>query len=238
MTRLLLICPTDEGTTACSWDEIIPFEPLWENYKRLIKDRGAVVLFGSQPFTSKLIMSNFDWFKYELIWEKTNASDFTMAHKRPRKLHENIAVFSDGQTCYNPQFVAGTPYKDKPRARTNNIIASSMPNLGIDNDGYRFPPSIYKVSNGNNGVLHPTQKPVALLSYLIRTYTNKGEIILDNTMGSGTALVAAQTEGRQAVGIEISEAYCKIAVDRLKQPSFWSLPTVTTPPKAKQKVLF
>jgi site-specific DNA-methyltransferase (adenine-specific) len=232
-----IICDLPYGTTACAWDTIIPFEPLWENYKRLVKGNGAVVLFGSQPFTSKLVMSNLEWFKYEWVWRKTNAGDFMTAKLRPRKHHENLLIFSDNKETFNPQMEVGNAYTDKPRKRSNNIANSTMPKLGIVNEGWRYPSSIQKFSNGNNGILHPTQKPIALNAYLIRTYTNPGEIILDNCIGSGTTLLAAQNEGRRAVGIEISEEYCEIAVDRLRQPSFFSIPDKPKPEIAKQEQL-
>lgn len=212
------------GTTSCAWDQVIPFDAMWSNIKRLIKPRGAVVLFGSQPFTSALVMSNPKWFKYSLIWEKTNAVDFALANIRPRKLHEDISVFSENGHTYNPQMLRGEPYIDKPRKRTNAIHNSTMPNLGIVNDGTRYPSSVIRFSNPNNGTVHPTQKPLDLMQWLIRTYTNPGDLILDFTMGSGTTLEAAKLENRRAVGIERDRddkgnclGYCEYAVSRLAQ---------------------
>lgn len=205
------------GTTACAWDTVIPFAPMWTQIKRLVKPRAAVVLFGSQPFTSALVMSNPGWFKYEWVWEKTNAVDFALATIRPRKMHENIAVFSQRTHAYYPQMIKGAPYTDKPRKRTNRIHGSAMPNLGIANHGTRYPSSVQKVSNGNNEGLHPTQKPLTLMQYLILTYTNPGDLVLDFTMGSGTTLVAAKHLGRRAIGIERELKYVEIAIDRLQQ---------------------
>lgn len=229
-----IICDLPYGITACAWDTIIPFEPLWENYKRLVKKDGAVVLFGNQPFTSKLVMSNLEWFKYEWIWKKTLAANFMNAKLKPLQRHENILVFSKGATSngntnnmiYNPQ---GLKKVDEPWKRPakypseHNLVRKSHKlERVIEFSGY--PDSILEFSNGNNAVLHPTQKPLSLLENLVRTYTNPGDLILDNCIGSGTTLVAAQNEGRRAVGIEISEEYCRVAVDRLRQPSFFSIP--------------
>lgn len=207
------------GTTACAWDSPIPFAPMWAQLKRLGKPRAAHVLFGSQPFTSALVMSNVKKFKEQLIWEKTNAVDFALANIRHRKLHEDICVFSEGGYTYNPQMIPGDPYVDKPRKRTNAIHDSVMPKLGITNEGTRYPPSVIRFSNPNNGTVHPTQKPLALMEYLIKTYTNEGDLILDFTCGSGTTLRAAKNLKRRAVGIEQLEHYCEVTVKRL-EPAF------------------
>jgi site-specific DNA-methyltransferase (adenine-specific) len=211
------------GTTACSWDTVVPFEPLWENYKRLIKDNGAVVLFGSQPFTSKLVISNIDWFRVEWIWEKPMGTNYLNANRDPMKNHENIIIFSDGYPTYNPQMRNGKPYAATRGSVGGFIRDKKVGGYLTANNGERYPLTVNKYNLPSNK-LHPTQKPVDLLQYLIRTYTNPDEIILDNTMGSGTTLVAAQREGRKAVGIELDETYCAIAVERLRQPSFFSIP--------------
>jgi site-specific DNA-methyltransferase (adenine-specific) len=214
-----IITDVPYGTTACAWDSPIPFAPMWACLKRLARPRAAIVLFGSQPFTSALVMSNPKWFKEQLIWEKTNAVDFALANIRHRKLHEDIVVFSEGGYTYNPQMLKGEPYIDKPRKRTNAIHNSVMPNLGITNEGTRYPPSVIRYSNPNNGTLHPAQKPLALMEYLIRTYTNEGDTILDFTMGSGTTLRAAKNLKRRCVGIERELHYCEVTVRRL-EPAF------------------
>jgi site-specific DNA-methyltransferase (adenine-specific) len=227
------------GTTACNWDTIIPFEPLWTNYKRLVKGNGAVVLFGSQPFTSKLVMSNLEWFKYEWVWEKTHSPHFLNAKQRPLGVNESVLCFCGGVSIYNPQMVKGarklnrSGLKESDRKSSkfgiNVDILANIPSIEY------YPKSIIKISSvRRKDLLHPTQKPVDLLAYLIRTYTNPGEIILDNTMGSGTTLVAAQREGRRAIGIDISEEYCAIAVDRLRQPSFFSIPDKPKDQSAEQ----
>ena len=200
------------GTTACKWDEVIPFDDMWREVKRVT---GVFITTASQPFTSRLVVSNLDWFKYCLVWEKTNSGDFMLAKLRPRMRHEDICIF--GTTAYNPQMETGKPYKDKPRKRTHNVIKSSIPKLGIDNKGWRYPSSIQKFSNGNNGAVHPTQKPVELYEYLIRTYTNEGDTVADITMGSGTTGVACVQTGRNFIGIEIEPKYYEIAEKRIQE---------------------
>lgn len=214
------------GTTACAWDSVIPLDRLWPECKRLIKDNGAIVLTGSQPFTSKLVMSNIDWFKYEWVWNKPRGHGFQIVAHRPLVSHESICVFGKKAINYYPQM----KLKDKPRLMTNAgstkqmLVSNGIPYKAKKESTHSYPTTSLFYSNENNrDKEHPTQKPVALMSYLIRTYTNSKEIILDNTMGSGTTLVAAQNEGRRATGIELSEEYCKIAVKRLKQPSFFSI---------------
>lgn len=205
------------GTTACEWDTIIPFEPLWGQYKRIIKDNGAIVLTASQPFTSMLVMSNLKMFKYEWIWEKTRGVGFLAAKKMPLRVSENILVFYSKQPTYNPQKFKGKPYKAHPGgSKSNGIYGRDSAFFHKGNEeGNMFPRNVikFKIERG----LHPTQKPVALFEYLIRTYTNEGDIVLDNCMGSGTTLVAAKRTGRRAIGIEINEKYCKIAKQRLAQ---------------------
>lgn len=229
-----IIADLPYGTTECKWDSVIPFEPLWENYKRLIKPIGAIVLFSSQPFTSALVMSNPSWFKYEWVWRKNRPSDKFNAKNRPMKAHESICIFSNGTTAngsnnmmqYYPQDLIDC--NKKVRGRTGKRHYGDRP-LTSRKETYileqtNYPISILEFDKDDIDTKHATQKPIALMSYLIRTYTNPSEIILDNTMGTGTTLVAAQNEGRKAIGIELSEEYCKIAVDRLRQPSFFSLP--------------
>ncbi len=220
------------GTTACSWDTVIPFEPLWREYKRLIKENRAVVLFGSQPFTSMLVTSNLEWFKYEWVWEKDRATRHLDCKIKPLKAHEDILIFAKKLPVYNPQKTFNHKPANTTRGHRVNDHLGELLMGGIkDNPGGgntdRYPRTTIKFNTPNhdeNG-LHPTQKPCKLMSYLIRTYTHPDELIIDNAMGSGTTLLAAQNEGRRAVGIDISESYCAIAVERLRQPSFFSLPT-------------
>lgn len=205
-----IICDPPYGTTACKWDSVIPFEPMWAQLKRIIKPRGAIVLFGSQPFTSALVMSNPKWFKYEWMWRKSKPVGHLNAKKRPMLAHESICVFYSRLETYNPQ---GTHETYAVIKRTNNgayrecskTTAQTM--TGYPCTDLIFPHDI--------SVGHPTQKPVALMEYLIRTYTHEGETVLDFTMGSGTTGVAALNTGRRFIGIERDEGYCNIAVQRL-----------------------
>jgi len=213
----MILCDLPYGTTACKWDVVIPFEPLWEQYERIIKDNGAIVLFGSQPFTSALVMSNLKLFKYEWIWQKTLATNFMLVKKQPAKKHENILVFYKKQPAYNPQMEIGKPYKDKPRKRTVGIHGNAETiKEAINNEGTRYPSSVQLFSNGNNGNVHPTQKPVALFEYLIKTYTNEGDLVLDNCIGSGTTAIAALKTNRDFIGIEKEEKYVQIANQRIQ----------------------
>jgi len=202
------------STTACKWDTVIPFEPLWEQYKRLIKPRGAVVLFGSQPFTSALVMSNVEWFRCEWIWHKSNGGGFLNANRYPLKRHENVTIFADGLPTYNPQFTEGEPYRCTRAAAGETTFDQSVAGWLTENDGKRYPITVLYFANETG--LHPTQKPVALLEYLIRTYTNEGETVLDNVMGSGSTGVACVNTGRSFVGIEMDAGYFEIAQRRIE----------------------
>ena len=219
------------GTTACKWDSVIPFEPMWEQLNRIIKDNGAIALFGSQPFTSALIMSNAKMFKYEWIWEKTMTSNFCQAKYQPMKYHENILIFAKNKTIYNP-IMEDRSEIGKKRLKNNGKIISGKNNITkIINfqkkqGEYKqydpnkiYPKSIQKfnsVPNCNGIKLHPTQKPVALLEYLVKTYTQENETVLDFTMGSGTTGVACKNLNRNFIGIELDEGYFKIAKDRIE----------------------
>ncbi len=213
----MILCDLPYGTTACKWDTIIPFEPLWEQYKRIVKPNGAIVLTASQPFTSVLVMSNLKMFKYHWIWKKPQGVDPFNAKKRPLNNVEDIVVFSNGKLAYNPQFQSGKPYKitrDK-KPRNYEITDTTMKQTTTVNDGYRLPTRILEFKQERG--LHPTQKPVALFEYLIKTYTNEGEIVLDNCIGSGTTAIAAHNTGRFFIGIEKEPKYCEIARKRLEQ---------------------
>lgn len=214
-----IICDLPYGTTACKWDTIIPFEPLWAQYKRIIKDNGAIVLFGSQPFTSALVMSNPKWFKYELIWEKPNPSNPLLAKKRTMSFHEDISLFYKNQPVYNPQKVERFE-KDKRKAvnkhySTPAILGGNVSIEAIDATSETKHPSSVLKFNRQQG-LHPTQKPVPLLEYLVKTYTNEGDTVLDNTMGSGTTGVACKNLNRNFIGIEMDDKYFEIAKNRIQ----------------------
>lgn len=203
----LILADLPYGTTACKWDTVIPFAPLWENYKRLIKPRGAIVLTASQPFTSALVMSNVGWFGHSWVWEKTRPTNVFNAPKMPMKYHEDVLVFYKELPTYNPQMVEAErriKIQHTHTDRDQGHLGRTGEKEGHvhDNGGLNHPNSVLKFSNVCRPHIHPTQKPVALMEYLIRTYTNEGETVLDNTMGSGTTIVAALNTGRNAVGIE------------------------------------
>lgn len=212
----LILCDLPYGTTACKWDSVIPFEPLWEQYRRIAKKNAAIVLTASQPFTTALIGSNLPWFKYTLVWKKPQGVDPFMAKVRPLNDVEDVVVFCKGRTAYNPQLTAGKPYtmtRDK-RPRTNQITDTAMRETTTVNDGFRLPTRLleFKQERGH----HPTQKPVALMEYLIKTYTNGGDTVLDNCMGSGTTGVACVNTNRNFIGIELDQGYFDIAKQRIE----------------------
>jgi site-specific DNA-methyltransferase (adenine-specific) len=225
----MILCDLPYGTTACKWDTVIPFEPLWEQYERVIKDNGAIVLTASQPFTSALVMSNPKLFKYEWIWEKAVGSNFASLKYQPMKEHESVLVFGKGRTTYNPimQERKGSGAKS---LNYSNTVSKSKNEKGEvyggikrNRDGkiyekLRNPSSVQffnnRIPSDRGG--HPTQKPVALFEYLIKTYTNKGETVLDNCMGSGSTGVACINTGRNFIGIELDEGYFDIAQKRIE----------------------
>ena len=209
----MILCDLPYGTTACKWDTVIPFEPLWEQYNRIIKDNGAIVLVGSEPFSSHLRLSNIKNYKYDWIWEKDNGTGFLNAKKMPLKKHENILVFYKKLPTYNPQMRTGfKPYKCKQGRHSTNYGAYEQGHI-TESNGERYPIDIIEFKKDSG--LHPTQKPVALLEYLIKTYTNEGDTVLDNCMGSGSTGIASKELNRNFIGIEIDEKYYKIACERI-----------------------
>ncbi|HSG60319.1 MAG TPA: site-specific DNA-methyltransferase [Pseudomonadales bacterium] len=218
----MILCDLPYGTTACKWDSVIPFEPLWEQYRRVAKRNAAIVLTASQPFTTALIASNMREFKYEIIWDKVNRNTgFGNASFMPLKRHENVCVFVQaGRPTYNPQYGKGEPYVAKRSGRIAPVYDGGglHPKDGRS-DGRRHPVSILEIKADvkTEMGIHPTQKPVALMEYLIRTYTNDGETVLDNTMGSGTTGVACVNTGRNFIGIELDDAYFQIAKERIRK---------------------
>ena len=213
----MILCDLPYGTTACKWDTIIPFEPLWEQYNRIIKNNGAVVLFGSEPFTSLLICSNLKNFKYNWIWQKNKTTGFLNAKKQPLNDNENISVFSKKQCTYNPQMtVAEKTYKRGMAKSSKSDCYGEEKDFVQIETGLRYPKRIqYFNNNHTREQLHPTQKPVELLEYLIKTYTNEDEVVLDNWMGSGATGVACINTNRRFIGMEIKEKYFEIAKDRI-----------------------
>jgi site-specific DNA-methyltransferase (adenine-specific) len=222
----MILCDLPYGTTACKWDTIIPFEPLWEQYKRIIKDNGAIVLTSSQPFTTDLINSARDIFKYEWIWDKVSGKDFYQAKKRPLKQHENILIFSKGNTIYNPQMYEADKknirdrIKNNTKAQQDTIYGDLKEYTSQKDERKRYPGSIFIHSYQENELhyskrLHNTQKPVALFEYLIKTYTNEGDLVLDNCAGSGTTGVACKNTNRNFILIEQDEKYCEVIKERV-----------------------
>jgi site-specific DNA-methyltransferase (adenine-specific) len=212
----MILCDLPYGTTACKWDVVIPFEPLWVEYNRIAKENAAIVLFSNEPFTSNLIRSNPKDFRYKWIWEKDNGTNFLHVRQMPMKCHEDICVFYRKQPTYNPQWWYSTPYKPLIKIRPNPVetlregrVKSAHPIKGSE-DGRRYPRSVIKFSRDGKK-LHPTQKPVALLEYLIKTYTNEGDVVLDNCFGSGSTLVAAANTNRRYIGYEKDPKYFEIA---------------------------
>ena len=212
----MILCDLPYGTTACKWDSVIPFEPLWERYKRIIKVNGAIVLFAQTPFDKVLGCSNINMLRYEWIWKKHQGTNPMMANKAPMKCHENILVFYTKQPTYNPQMWRSTPYTGfKGNKPIGEVYGKATKSAHRDNpDGSRYPLTIQEFKGSKEGH-HPTQKPVALMEYLIKTYTNEGEIVLDNTMGSGTTGVACVNTGRNFIGIEMNDKYFSIAEERI-----------------------
>jgi DNA modification methylase len=208
----MILCDLPYGTTACKWDTIIPLDVLWKEYERIIKDNGAIVLTASQPFTTILINSNIKLFKYCWVWEKEQSVNFLMAKKQPLKVHEDICVFYKKQCIYNPQMTMGKSYISGKG--DSGEVTGKVKKIQTKNTGTRYPKSIIRF-NRERG-LHPTQKPVSLFEYLIKTYTNEGDLVLDNCMGSGTTAIACMNTNRNYIGFELDKGYYDIILERIK----------------------
>jgi len=218
----MVLCDLPYGTTACSWDTIIPFEPLWKEYKRIIKDNGAICLFGSEPFSSFLRLSNLKQYKYDWIWHKSIPTGMMSAKYMPMKNHEIISVFGYGKLKFNPikeersknthKTGTGKLYKSNSEHTKNFFSIRKEPEEKRNPTTIRYFPNVSRHKSE-----HPTQKPVALFEYLIKTYTNEGDLVLDNCAGSGTTGVACKKTGRNYILIEKEEKYCEIAQERLRQ---------------------
>ena len=222
----MILCDLPYGTTDCKWDSVIPFEPLWEQYNRVIKDDGGVVLFGSEPFSSALRMSNLTMYKYDWVWDKVQGANFLNVKYQPLKNIENIMVFSKARVTngkrqpikYNPQgAVKNNTIKTNSSEYTGTFGSSSIKKgKQYITTGTGYPKCIIQFTKDKNG-LHPTQKPVALLEYLIKTYTNEGDVVLDNCMGSGSTGVACVNANRKFIGIELDDTYFEIAKERIEK---------------------
>lgn len=213
----MILCDLPYGTTQNKWDIAIPFELLWERYERIIKDTCAMVFTGQSLFSAKLVLSNEELYRYSLIWEKTKAGGFLNANRMPLQSHEDILVFYKKLPTYNPQMQEGKPYIKKAITDGDGGNYGRFERVGITkvNDGIRYPKSIIRISNDNHGSLHKTQKPVALFEYLIKTYTNEGDLVLDNCAGSGTTGVACRNLNRNFILIEKEQEYVDIINKRL-----------------------
>lgn len=223
----MILCDLPYGTTKCKWDIIIPFDKLWKQYKRLIKEEGAIVLFGKEPFSSQLRVSNLEMYKYDWIWVKDTKSNFMQANHQPLNNVELISVFGKGYVrdikdkvmmTYNPQFIEGKEYKLPKVSKTTDLFGKNHKN-GVykhyeRDTTKRYPYNIIQF-NVDKPKVHPTQKPIALLEYLIKTYTNENMTVLDNCMGSGSTGIACKHLNRNFIGIEKDEKYFNIAKDRI-----------------------
>lgn len=216
----MILCDLPYGTTRNHWDSIIPLDNLWEQYKRIIKDSGAIILTAQTPFDKILGCSNLEWLRYEWVWEKTLATGHLNAKKMPMKAHENVLVFYKNLPTYNPQKTYGHPRKvSKVEHKQNSKATTNYNDYGLTtyDSTERYPRSVQSfATDKQKEAYHPTQKPVALFEYLIRTYTNEGDLILDNCIGSGTTAVAALNCNRNFVGIEIESEYVGIAKRRIE----------------------
>jgi site-specific DNA-methyltransferase (adenine-specific) len=208
------------GTTACKWDTVIPFDLMWEQLNRIIKPNGAIVLFGSEPFSSALRMSNIKNYKYDWKWEKSKATGFLNAKIRPLVAHEDLLVFAKKKLPYFPQMTNGKAYnKGVRKEQTDNDVYGGFEQVEVKSEGLRYPRSVqyFKTAESEGKTCHKTQKPIALMEYLIKTYTNEGETVLDFTMGSGSTMVACQNTNRNGIGIELDKDYFEIAKKRIEE---------------------
>ena len=220
----MILCDLPYGTTACKWDAIIPFDPLWQQYERIIKDNGAIVLTGQEPFSSHLRMSNINDYRYDWKWDKVVGSNFVNARRMPLKVYEDVMVFYKRQPTYNPQMTLREKRNFRVSGKKGNISnrVNGVKQLdGVTSDKMKYPTNKIKINRlekelNSKHVIHPTQKPITLFEYLIKTYTNEGETVLDNCMGSGTTGVACKNLNRNFIGMELDEDYFNVAKDRIE----------------------
>jgi site-specific DNA-methyltransferase (adenine-specific) len=210
----LILTDLPYGKTRNAWDTIIDLDRLWQEFKRVIRPSRAIVLTAQCPFDKVLGLSNRSWLKYEWIWEKSRATGFVHAKHAPLKAHENILVFYKGLPPYQPQFTKGKPYLNVSGQRFQRNFGKFVGPATTRNSGFRYPRSVLRFASEGRPV-HPTQKPVALFEYLIRTYTNPGDLVLDTCMGSGTTAIACMNTNRRFIGFELDAEYCRLANDRI-----------------------
>lgn len=217
----MVLCDLPYGTTQNKWDAVIPFDKLWPEYWRVLKPNGTVVLTAQAPFDKAMGASQLQYLKYEWIWEKFQGTGHLNAKKQPMKCHENVLIFYREQCLYNPQMTEGKPYTQASGRASDNY--GSQKSVVTESKGERYPRSVLKIAHDKDVKVHPTQKPVALMEYLIRTYTNEGDTVLDNTMGSGTTGVAAANTDRKFIGIERDDKYFAIAQKRIEDAMYGDL---------------
>jgi len=216
----MILCDLPYGTTQCKWDTIIPFNDLWEQYIRIIKPNGAIVLTACQPFTSNLVMSKPNLFRYSLVWEKSKSTGYLNSKKMPMRSHEDILVFYKNLPTYNPQMTEGLPYDKGKANRPTDVYREQKGEIHVKNDtGLRYPRSVqyFKTAESEGKVYHPTQKPISLMEWLIKTYTNENDIVLDNCIGSGTTAIAAIRTNRRYIGIELDVNFYNITNQRIEE---------------------
>lgn len=215
----MIFCDLPFGTTQNKWDTIIPFEPLWEQYNRIIKDNGVIALCCVEPFTSLLITSNLKSFKYKIIWEKSKATNFLNAKKQPLRKYEEVTIFYTKSPTYNPQMTKGESYNKGVRKDQLTGSYGDFKPVEVKSDGMRYPNDVlyFKTAESEGKVIHPTQKPVSLCEYFIKTYSDEGDIIMDNCIGSGSTAVACVLNNRKWIGFETEPKYIELANKRLEQ---------------------
>ncbi|MEW4402188.1 site-specific DNA-methyltransferase [Enterococcus sp. AN402] len=212
-----IICDLPYGTTACSWDTIIPFENLWEQYNRITKEKSPIVLFGAEPFSTLIRMSNLKQFKYDWYWLKNNVTGFTFAKTQPMRQIETISVFGKSTPNYYPQGIVKIEKKTKNQScKKDTVVSNRLRGKEFVQEYTGYPKNILRYDKESKGTFHPTQKPVALLEYLIKTYTKENDVVLDNCMGSGTTAIACLNTNRRFIGFETNEDYYRQSLDRIK----------------------
>lgn len=215
----VILCDLPYGQTSNKWDSIIPLEELWDAYRRILKDNGVVLLTAKGQFMIDLIVSNREWYRYEWVWDKNKGANFAHVRYRPLNTHEYVLVFSPkGRPTYNPQMTDGKPYTQKRLQESVKGIADNMGRFTTKSDGKRYPKSVLRVEGmAQRHIIHPTQKPLSLFEYLILTYSNPGDVVLDNCMGSGTTAVACELNGRNWIGFELEEEYVQMTEERVRE---------------------
>lgn len=214
----MILCDLPYAQTSNHWDSIIPFDKLWEQYNRVIKENGAIVLTAKGKFLFELVNSNFEDYRYEWVWNKRKGSNFAHVKKMPLNVHEYAVVFYKKLPTYNPQMTEGKPYTQKRKQESVKGIADNLGRYTTVSNGLRYPKTIIEVDGiAQRDIIHPTQKPVSLFEYLIKTYTNSGETVLDNCIGSGTTAIACINTNRNFIGFEKDETYYKLAIDRIEK---------------------